>query len=70
MKTVDLNKKIDKLVKSNGIEKYRIEGMKLVHGVYEVTDEGELTWDTFIDVHILPLKGYFQFPVTFSIKNE
>lgn len=70
MQTIKLNEKIAELAKKNGIEKYRIEGIKLVHGDYSITDQGELAWDTFINVVILPIKGYFQIPITFSIKNE
>jgi len=70
MKTKDLNNRIDEYAKINGIEKYRVEKMALKKGVHSVTPEGELVCDLFIDVVILPQKGYFQLPITFSIKLE
>jgi hypothetical protein len=70
MRTKDLNKRIDEYAKYNGIKKYRVEKMALKKGVHSVTPEGELVCDLFIDVVVLPITGYFQIPITFSIKLE
>jgi hypothetical protein len=70
MRTKNLNNRIDEVVKKQGIEKYCIKKIALKKGVDSVTPEGELVCDLFIDVVILPIKRYFQLPITFSIKLE
>ena len=69
MKTSDLNKKIKELTEKKGITKYRVDGMALKMGNYSIAKNGELKCDLFIDIRILPLRGYHEIPITFTVKN-
>lgn len=70
MKTSDLNRKIDDLVKKQGINEYRIERMSLKDGNYMITPEGKLVREVYIQVIVLPTTGLFRMPITFNVKNE
>ena len=70
MKTVNLHNEIKNLAEKHGIREYRIEGMKLSDGNYQVTPEGELARDLFIDVKIIPIRQILEIPITFTIKRD
>ena len=70
MKNEKLTAIITTLANNFGITKFRVDSMKLTEGDFEVTPQGELTYDKFIEVKILPLAGYHEIPITFSIKRE
>jgi hypothetical protein len=72
METIKLNQIIDALAKEQGITKYRIEKMSLNDGNFEVTPNGKLVKNRFIDVKVIPLAGsaLLELPITFSVKRE
>ena len=70
METKKLTAILTTLVNSMGITKYRVDSMKLMDGNYTVNLQGELVYDKYIEVKILPLEGYYEVPITFSIKRE
>ena len=71
MKTINLNKIIKKLAERQGVLEYRIDKMSLSDGNFEVTPEGELVHDKFIDIVITPTKArVVDIPITFTVKRE